>query len=209
MNLVQFQKDNGDILEESQSFEQAANRLEVTDSAEYEMAISLGKDCKRLYTLISEKIKPMKTAAKTVHTEVCSFEKSYVDPLKHSESLFKRKAMTWVQEEKRKADAALKHQLEEQLNAKKKIQKKNQEKGPGEADEIVTAPAPPPIASTVPKIEGAYTRANWKYKVTDFNKLPEEWKLPNDKALASHARATKGKVQIPGIEFYNDEILVS
>jgi len=49
-------------------------------------------------------------------------------------------------------------------------------------------------------------RDNWKARVVDFKLLDDQWKLPNESLLNSHARSTKGERPIPGVEFYNDRI---
>ena len=71
-----------------------------------------------------------------------------------------------------------------------------------------TAPTPPP-APTIIRTESATVsgRDNWKARVLDFKIIPDEYKLPNEQMLNALARSTKGKAQVPGVEFFNDRTL--
>lgn len=55
----------------------------------------------------------------------------------------------------------------------------------------------------------SYIKETWKAKVVDFAKLPDYFKLPNQKLLDDNAQSTKGTAQIPGVEFYSEKTLVS
>ena len=130
-------------------------------------------------------------------------------------------------EQQRKADAEarrireeqIKQQEKERLTAEKKAVKL-EAKGQVEAAQAVrenaelAAAAPAPtitVAPATPKVEGAHTRRYWHATVTDLAKVPEQYiiRTVNLKALEEHAKATEGKVPVPGVSFsYEDKDIV-
>jgi hypothetical protein len=81
--------------------------------------------------------------------------------------------------------------------------------------EIASAPA----AIDLRSIGGTFgsktsQRENWKYRVVDIAKVPEQFLVAPDErvqksVLNALARSQKAAAQVPGIEFYNDPILAS
>lgn len=63
------------------------------------------------------------------------------------------------------------------------------------------------IVAEVPVVQGVSTRTIWRARVVNAKLVPDEYKVVNDKMLQDTARATKGKVQIPGVEFYAEQKL--
>ena len=61
------------------------------------------------------------------------------------------------------------------------------------------APAPPP------KVAGFSRPKTWKAEVINMAELPREYMLPNQQALDSLAKSTKGAVKVPGVRFYEVE----
>jgi len=66
--------------------------------------------------------------------------------------------------------------------------------------------APPP-AVVVPETKG--TRKTWDFEVTDFAALPDEYKVANDQMLRGMAVSTKGKIDVPGVRFFQKTGIVS
>lgn len=58
----------------------------------------------------------------------------------------------------------------------------------------------------VPKIAGLSVRPTWKARVLDARLVPREYMEVNQTMLDKLASATKGKVSVPGVEFYSEEI---
>ena len=68
--------------------------------------------------------------------------------------------------------------------------------------------APVVRINTAPsKVSGVATRKTWKARVVDFNKVPRKYMLVNTKALDALARATKGNIEVPGVEFFEESSL--
>ena len=53
----------------------------------------------------------------------------------------------------------------------------------------------------VQKVEGISYRQKWTATVMDFKKLPDEFKITDQKALDKIATASAGLLPIPGVEF--------
>jgi len=50
-------------------------------------------------------------------------------------------------------------------------------------------------------------RDNWKWEVTDFSLVPDEYKKVDEGTLTRVVKASKGKVPIPGVRVYNEPII--
>lgn len=60
------------------------------------------------------------------------------------------------------------------------------------------------------KVAGMHTREVWKYRVTDFSKLPDTYKVENAVALNKVAGIVKGRPhpELPGVEFYPEVVRI-
>lgn len=63
------------------------------------------------------------------------------------------------------------------------------------------------IVAEVPVVQGVSTRTIWRARVLNAKLVPDEYKVVNEKMLQDFARATKGKVALPGVEFYAEQAL--
>jgi len=73
------------------------------------------------------------------------------------------------------------------------------------ASNIIT----PSLASTAEKPKGIQYRDQWKCEVVDFEKHPNDYKLPDMMKLNKVAQATKGSLNIPGVIFKKEKIVAS
>lgn len=59
----------------------------------------------------------------------------------------------------------------------------------------------------VPKAGKAQAlRTIWKARIMNSDAVPREFCVPDQAALNSYARATKGQAKVPGVEFYSERI---
>ena len=66
------------------------------------------------------------------------------------------------------------------------------------------------VESKVEMVKGQSVRLNYKARVVDFAKLPDEYKLADTVKLGEIARAGKGNWPlIPGVEFYAESVLAA
>jgi len=83
-------------------------------------------------------------------------------------------------------------------------------------DALKRTPVPKPEKKAVTGVLGSSTgmRKVWKYRISDFDKVPEEYLVPpeerlNKGALNRIAKADQENAHVPGIEFYFEETLAS
>ena len=71
---------------------------------------------------------------------------------------------------------------------------------------VVPPPPPPPPAPPVTRAyvppEGASTRVNWKFTITDEKMIPREFLTPDLVAIGTYVRAKKEAANIPGVQAY-------
>lgn len=65
----------------------------------------------------------------------------------------------------------------------------------------------PKVEAYIPPVVGQSSRTVWKARVMDAKIVPDDYKVVNLSMLDKFAQATKGKVQIPGIEFYAEQVM--
>lgn len=83
-------------------------------------------------------------------------------------------------------------------------------------DSLKRTPVARPVKAAVQGTLGSQTamRKNWKYKLTDITKVPEDYLVPPEERLAKGALNTVAKRDqenafVPGIEFYYEDALTS
>ena len=101
------------------------------------------------------------------------------------------------------ADAKEREKLEEQARKADEEAEKRREK-----KEEVRIEAPV-LASTVEQPKGVAYKDRWYAVVTDKTKIPMEYLEPNMPMLNKFAQATKGKINLPGVEFKSEKIVAS
>ena len=65
----------------------------------------------------------------------------------------------------------------------------------------------PKVEAYIPPVVGQSSRTVWKARVVDAFLVPREYLMVNEKVLDQVANATKGKVPIPGVQFYAEQIM--
>lgn len=146
-----------------------------------------------------------------------------LDLLSRAENHLKNLILNYTTEKERKAreEAERLRKLAEAEAEKERKRleaqmKKAEEKGKLEkveelkakVEEVVNTPIIVPTVE-VEKPKGISYREKWYAEVVDFKVLPDEYKIPNQQALDKVAQATKGTIQIPGVIFKKEQIVVA
>ena len=50
-----------------------------------------------------------------------------------------------------------------------------------------------------------FIQTRWKFRINDVGKIPHEYMIPDEQKIGAVIRATKGQVQIPGVEIYSED----
>jgi len=188
--------------------------FKVENNMEYEQSIDIIKSikvkCKELEAERKKITEPLDATKKAV---MDLFRKP-LNALENAEEIIKKTAFAFVQiqetirleEQKRLQEEAeaKKIELEEKI-AKSQAQGVEYSELEVAKSEIIT----PVLQSNVAKISGTYIKKTWKSRIVDFKAMPDEYKLPNEKALNGLAQATCGTMVIAGVEFYQEEQLIT
>jgi len=65
------------------------------------------------------------------------------------------------------------------------------------------------VESKIQEVSGISTRKMWKFEITDVNKIPREYMIPDEKYIGQIVRASAGKKEIPGIRVYSENMILS
>jgi hypothetical protein len=195
--------------------------LKVMDTPTYEIAgqiLLLHKDMEKK---IKDYFKPLKSKSYDTWKSICSAENEELGKLQPGVAHLSKEMTAYnleqekigKAEEERLRRKALKKEEEERLQAAIEAEKEgNKDEAEAILEEPVFVPSPI-VLKAVPKVNGLAQRTNWKYRLTDLNALVKavyEGKVPlmalepNDIFLNQQARALKGTVQYPGVEFYSE-----
>jgi hypothetical protein len=176
-----------------------ANDLVVKDEASAKKAVEIGSHAKRFNKKLEETRKAIIADPGDFVRKVNAFVKSFRDEAeaiertckqKHSSYLYKRELEQKEQEKKAQDEA---RKLQERLD------KEAEEKGlePVKMTVPVVNQSGPTITRTEDGASGSI-RKEWKYKkVEDFSKVPDQYKMVNEKAVKAAIKA--GVLEIPGL----------
>jgi len=129
--------------------------------------------------------------------------KNFTEPLNQADRTTRQKILEYRREQDRI------RAVQEEINRKRVEAAQEEMELKGELTESVelveVIPEAPKRVST--DLGSAGMRDNWKYEVTDFSLLPDEYKVPDTAMLNSIAKKHHDTKQIPGVRFYNEPII--
>jgi hypothetical protein len=187
-----------------------AGALQVTTPMEHDRAMSQLKGVKLVKASVLSFFAPMKESAHASWKTIVAQEKSYTDKLDAVEKTAKGIILDYQMkqeairlEEQRvmqaKADEAARKEREKlEARAAKAEASGKGEKAAALQEQAAMIEAPViQVASTV-TAGGSSIRKTWTCKVIDIDKLDRCYMVPNQQALDSLARSTKGTIKIAG-----------
>lgn len=199
-----------------------ANAIVVVSVESRSYAGEMGRIIAALEKEAVEFFKPMKQAAAKTHKEICAKENAVLEPLQEAKKHLSLQIGSFdvkLEKERRAEEERLRLEVEEQAKAESvrlsqeqaiadaiTLEAEGDTKG---AEAVLNNPVPvqmivPPVIlqKQAPKVEGVSSSQNWKFRITDINKVPREYMIADEKALGQVVRALKDKTNIPGIEVY-------
>jgi len=193
-------KKTGNVLQE-------ATALVIQSDMQFHSANDLLKLIKGLQKEIDEYFDPAIKKAHETHKEIINAKKKQSEPLVKAERIIKSKVVSWHEERE-------KERREEERRRNEELRKKEEERALQEAIEtgdesILEEPIPVPevkIEDTT-KHEGINYSTIWQFRVIDTEKVPEEYKIVDEKKVGQVVRAMKENTNIPGIEAYSEKIV--
>lgn len=146
-----------------------------------------------------EYLKPLQDNVKVINEDF----KTLMEPIETADKITREKILIYQQEQRhiREEQEAINQKRQEAAEAEMRLK--------GELSESVNlvevVPEAPKRISTDMGTIGQ--RDNWKWEVTDFNLVPDEYKMINGGMLSPVVKASKGKIVIPGVRIYNEPII--
>jgi hypothetical protein len=180
-------------------------------------ALEICKKIKEQKNAVVSHFADIKSKAHSAWKAIVAKEKSYTDRLDAVERKIKSAVLVYdrAQEEIRRAEQR-RLQAEADERARRERERLEKEAARLKTPELkeerlaqaqaIVAPVVE-VAQIAPKVEGVSTRKTWKARVIDAGQVPREFMTVNETALNAYARATKGKMPVAGVEFYEEESL--
>ena len=168
-------------------------------------------NAKEIETKRKELVKPFQEATKNLN----AFFKKPLDLLKNAETNIKRAILAYdakleeerIAEQKKIDDLAEKERKRLAKLANKQEAAGNVEKAEETREKAVSVPVQ--VANKPISIKGISRRDNWIFVITDPDKIPREYMIPDEKKLKQVATAHKGTHPVPGVIFKNEPIIAS
>jgi hypothetical protein len=196
-----------------------AKLLTIDSAADYDNAAAFTKQVKSLSNRIKDYWKPLKDSVRSSWRSLVDREKEMLTPLEKAETEIKNKISAYqrkVQEEERAARLLAEKMAKEEADKLLKQAAEAADNGNAMESEILLAQAEiiettrPAVQIQRPTATGISTRTMYKAKITNEKLVPTEVAgvtiRPVDLAAINKlAQASKGKLQIPGIEIYTED----
>ena len=197
--------------------EARANAVVVKNDVDYQMAAELGRMLKRKSAEVAEFFKPLKDAAHKTHKQICDREKTMLKPIAEAEKAVKA-AMSAYAMEKQREQQRIEEQLRQQAQAESDrllAQAAELESaGNGQQANVIFINAQMADAASrnitlehsAPKANGVSTTTDWQIVSIDAAQVPVDVagcviRPVDEAAVMKLIRASKGKVNIPGIKY--------
>jgi len=195
-----------------------AESFVIQNDDDYSDAGAFGKLLKEKAAVVTDFFKPMKDSAYQAHRAVCDREKAMLAPLKRAETTIKKAMGNYVMEQERKrreaeeaarraAERERERKLQEAVTLEEAGDKDGAEAAMTEAvvmDEAGTYSVP---AAYKPKVSGVSTSKDWEIVSIDPKTVPVvfsgiELRPVDQAAVMRLIRASKGKIEIPGVTYH-------
>ena len=193
--------------------EQAKQIVVIANTEDYTRAGQILLTIKEIRKKIENTFKPIKQKMDAAKKEVLDQEKLADKPLAEAEAWIKPLISSYnaEQERIRKAEEDRLRKIAEDEEKERRLNEAvaaEQSGNKEEAEAIIEAPIQVPpvvVQKTVPKVHGVSFTKLWKFRITNAALIPNEYKIPDETKIGGVVRATKGTVQIPGVEIYSED----
>jgi len=206
---------------------ETANAIAILSPQDRAFAVEFGKAIKATENRVITRCKKAVEDAYQAHKSACALRDSFLDPLMVAERLLKGKILTYdaAEEKTRKAEEArLQALADEKARKERESLEKRAEaiKSPERKEALLeqAAAVQAPVITLAPACEkqkGEATRKTWTAHLidkaaliraaADGNALAGSFLAFDDSAANAAARATKGAVPVPGIEWLEERNL--
>ena len=202
---------------EVSAIEQHAASIVIQSDEDYAAASTFARNIKSAQKKVKDYWEPMRVSTYNAYKSVTDHKKQMTDPLDKAESIIKRKMSVYqmeVERKRREEEERLRRLAQEEMDRKLAEAAKAEAKGDvygaefamAEAEAIDNMAATMTYQPVSQKPAGISHTKSWEIKSIDLRKLPDEFngvalKIPDTKAIMNLIKASKGSIQIPGVEF--------
>jgi hypothetical protein len=153
---------------------------------------------KQILSFFDNKLAILETAQRQIDKAMLDYDAEIQRERARKQRELEEYARKQAEEERSKLEALALKALEQGNEAKAEALVVKAE----EVKEVV-----PVLAPVQPIAEGTGFRELWKFEIVDAKALPREYLKPDEVSLGQVVRATKGKLQIPGIRIWSEKIV--
>lgn len=182
--------------------------IAITNQQSYEAAGELLRNIAAVKKAIKAKFEEPKKKAAEAHKAICNIENEMLQQVTWREQEIRQKMTAYSEAEQRRIAAEAERKRKE---AEEKAKFAMEAEAAGETEmaqeATIMAALEQSSVTVAPKAAGISMREVWEAVVTDKSKVPLEYMEVNLSALNSIARATKGTLNIPGIQFVKKNVL--
>lgn len=197
--------------------EEQASSVVISDDSSYASAAEITQEVKRMQKKVKDYWEPLRLSTKQAYDDVLGKKKQMMKPLESAEGILKEKMGAYVKEKERirleqerlMRIAAEQEMKQKQEEVEKAIEEGNEvvaEYAMAEAEVMESVAKAGKIESQAPKADGVSVRKNWEIINIDSSKVPVtlngmELRPVDTKAVMNLIKASKGTIQIPGIQY--------
>lgn len=212
-DIVIARPDTSELAHESHVLVEAARSLTVASPDDCHDAAAMMRGCKALEKRISDHCRPSIDMAHKLHKQLVSDEKTLLAVPQEAYRTVDSKVRAYrtaEEEQRRRAEAIVEAERRREAEEARLAEAAAAEEwgDDAEAERLLAAPVqvqPVVLPTAVPRMEGVSYVTTWKARVTDERQVPRDYLIVDMQKLGAMARASKGTLVIPGVEFYSEE----
>jgi hypothetical protein len=201
--------------------------LQIETAEQNQYASSLQREIRGMMQTVEEDLRPGIDAQYAAWKISLANLQKHLEPLKKADAVITTKVEGYFAREQAKADAERRRLLAEaEAKARSEREARAQaalaaaQAAQEERDDLTAALAMDeavqieaevivPIVdlskAKVAKAAGQSIRTDWDFEVVDFAKLPDQYKIADDKKIRAVVKAMKGSIEIPGVRIYSKQ----
>lgn len=194
---------------ESRSLARAVADFRITNTADYELAGSYLTRLKAVAKSLEERRRTMTRPLDEARAAIMAFFRDPLERLsvaelglKDSIAAYQRAQREAAERATREAELAAAKEREKLERRAARAAERGHEAKAAELASQAAVVVPPLMRPELPKLSGVASREVWKYRITDFARLPDAYKREDDKKIGGVVRALKGDTNIPGVEVW-------
>lgn len=193
-----------------------AEAFEIKTADDYELAAAELSAIKSKWNEIEADRKALKEPINIAARNVQAFFKPPLEFLSRAEAIVKKKMVAWKNEQDRIAREAQRKAEEKARKEQERLDRqadKAEAAGRSERAETLreraasTVPVMP--QSEAPKVSGISDRKVWQFEITDPAKVPDKYKVIDEKKIRGVVRAMKGDTEIPGVRVFEESTIAA